>query len=279
MKKALFFVLALGMLGLSAPASALITWNFGSGCNTSGQTFGNSCSWTAGGVTVTATAWSTTQSTTNTNLEDAYLGSYTGGIGVTNRDGAVATSSCGTDKDCGEGTPTTSVAPEHAMDNNGRTDAILFTFSTAVSISQLQVGYPSSGQTTCNGVSCDSDLTLLAYTGSGSASLAGANISTLTSNGWSLIGSYADVADNAANVSTPITSKQWLVNPYNGIGGCIKSANDPTATCNTGDDYAKVLALGGDKPSNKVPEPNTLLLLGIAATVGAWGKRQLGRSR
>src|SRR4051812_48909059 len=142
---------SLALMPLCAPAFALMQWDFNSGCSTSGQTYGNSCSWTAGtgvnAVTVTATAWSNTLGSANT-IDAAYLGAYPG-LGVINKDSDTAASSTGTDKgDQAEGTPSNSISPEHATDNNQRYDFILFTFSKSVNLQDVSISYPTSS--TCS---------------------------------------------------------------------------------------------------------------------------------
>ena len=287
-------LICLGLWLLAGPAAAAITWTVAS-C--SGSTFGNSCSLTpsSGSGTSTATAWSTTANAasggTNNAMATAYVGSYSGGLGVTNRDGT--TSNGGDGGDTNEGSPTNTIAPEHAVDNNGRYDSVLFSFSNAVQLSQVQIGYPAAGTTSCNGVSpCDSDITVLAYTGGGTGNyipvyptgnLTGDVFSALTSNGWSFIGNYADVANatnQTANVNAgAIKSQFWLVAAYDpAFSSSCKNATTGAASgnCSNSNDYVKILSLSGTTPK-QAPEPNTVLLLGLAATVGVWGKRRIAR--
>lgn len=289
---AALFVLGSGLVALSTPASALITWNFGSGC-TAGSTgsgnFGNTCSVSAGTVTDTARAFSTTSGASNTILNTAYLGLYgSAGMGVTNQDGVVSTS-CSGDQDCGEGTIANTTPPEHAMDNNQRYDMILFSFSTSVKLSQVTIGYPAANATSCSGVSpCDSDITVLAYTPTGAQpatpTLTGQTFTAaaLTAAGWTFIGNYADLdaaTNKTANInSSGVGSQYWIVAAYDPLySGCIyaPTGRSNSSYCNAGDDYVKVLAVAGDK--YKTPEPNSLLLFGIAATLGVWGRRRLAR--
>ena len=306
--KLVFFLLGLGLLALSEPASALIQWNFSSPGCTPAASFGDSCSWTVGTIKVTATAWSNTQSTANTNLENAYLGAYPG-LGVTNRDGTTATTSpsCTSGQDCAEGTIANTTPPEHAMDNNQRYDSILFTFTStvtnlpvSVNLQDVQLSYPTSSS--CS--TCDSDISVLAYTGGGtgvyvptgtSPNLTGATYAQMTAQGWTLVGDYSNVSSAPGmtalinQTGTPYEATQssspyWIVAAYSPVfttspaGGACDNATTgkTTTTCDSQNDYVKVIALYGSS-TNKVPEPNTLLLIGVVATVGVWGKRRIAR--
>jgi len=272
----LLILLGFAVSVFSAPASAAIQWTLNTGLTCSGgSNFGNSCQKTTGGVQVTAKAYSTTMGTSNTALETAYLGVYGGsggGLGVTNRDGAVATSGSG-DKDWAEGTIANTTPPEHALDNNGRVDSILFYFNDLIQLTALSIGYPSA-----NSTGIDSDLTILSYAGAGDPTLNGdtyQGASGLTSQSWKLAGQYSNVADapsNTVNVnSAGLYSNYWLVAGYTSyFGPCTNSVG---VACTSGDDYAKILSLKGDIHTN-VPEPNTLLLFGIAAMAGLWRRHQ-----
>lgn len=66
--------------------------------------------------------------------QSAYLGIYTGGSGVTNRDGATSAG------DAYEGTITNSTAPGHAMDNELRYDSMLFDFGSSAKLNSVTVG-------------------------------------------------------------------------------------------------------------------------------------------
>ena len=175
--KIILGILLLMLLPQAVFAAVKYTWGVSGAC-TGGDAngFGNNCPLAAPTTSTTAKAYaySTTYGSgaDTGQLENAYLGSYSGGLGVINRDGVTATSGCTSSVDCGEGTPASQLIPEHAMDNNGRYDSILFSFTDKVSLTALQIGYPAEGTTTCNGVPCDSDITVLAYTGSDTPALA-----------------------------------------------------------------------------------------------------------
>lgn len=226
---------------------AVVTWQTDGGSNCSDVTlcYGNTRTYSgdSGTTTVTASAWANTYSSSNTQLENAYLGVYSGGgLGVTNRDGANGS-------DVNEGT-----SPEHAMDNDQRIDSILFSFSTAVSLTGVKIGWYST----------DSDLSMLAYTGAGAPTMAGKSYSDLLLSGWVVVGNYADAGTvsvktvNASNIS----ASYWLISAYNsgyGTGSGLSAGND----------YEKILALQGNATPPKVstPVPSSLLLMG-AGLVG-----------
>jgi hypothetical protein len=147
--------------------------------------------------------------------------------------------------------------PSHALDNVGNQEALLLSFGSAVTLNSITIGYKSG----------DSDITVLAYTGSGipstNGNLTGHSFSQLSANSWTVIGSYGDLAvktakDISAN-STGTSSSYWLIAAYNSlIGGTCKSG-----TCGNGNDYVKLYAIAGTTGGGgKVPEPSALLLFG-----------------
>jgi hypothetical protein len=206
------------------------------------------------GLSATATAFSAANNTTATiTATTAY---YSGGLGV--RSSGEVTSS-----------------PQHAIDNNGAIETVMLSFSNGVSgitsadkvnLTSLSFGWASG----------DSDFSVYAYTGSGSApSPLGLSYSNLTSvsNGWTLIGHYGGGSSAATyTISTPVYSSNWLIGAYNGLGTGL----------DTGDDYFKLASMSGTKcPTSgtlpngcgngggggggtpgAVPEPGTLLLMG-----------------
>jgi hypothetical protein len=233
---------AAGLAVLSQQSHATIKWSLGSG--SCGSAFGNVCAFAGdvSGSEVRVTAWANTREENGTRyLEDAAVRTWSGGLGVANRRE-------------GEGIG----QPNHAMDNYGSMDLLLFDFGDdAVTLSQVKLG----------GWQTDSDISLLAWTGQGTPVIDGRQYATtgeaLTSNGWTLIGSYGDVAGNTdatQTVDTAASSSYWLVGAYNSVfGACL------SGTCSPEDDYVKVLELSGTmapaSSSTSVPAPGTLLLL------------------
>lgn len=241
------YILAISVLSglsLTNPASAEIKWQTDSSAGCSGSSYGNNCNFSAAGVSLNANAWSNTVGTTNTQIESAYLGVYSGGLGVTNRDACTAPCT----NDAGENT-----SPEHAMDNNGRFDSILFSFSSKVALSKVEIGYRAT----------DSDIFVLAYVGSGAPVLSGGTYANLQASAdWVKIGNYADLATNTPKTinSGNTASSYWLIGTYNAVFG---------GTLTSGDDHVKLLALYGDKlpPQSQIPLPPTLLLM-VAGALG-----------
>lgn len=228
---ALFVALA------SGPAGA-VTWSY----NSTGPA-------SASGLTATATALSASNNTTATiGATTAY---YSGGLGVLS------------------GAETTNSVPDHALDNNGRIESILFSFSDGangitsadkVNLSSLSVGW-SNG---------DTDFSVYAYVGAATPTTTplGLTYSNLTANSWQLVGHYNQSGTGTFNIANTVYSSHWLIGAYNGLGSGL----------DLGDDYFKVASLtgykcptsgtipagcgGGGTPGGSVPEPGTLLLMG-----------------
>lgn len=221
------------------------------------------------GVTATATGWANTGA--SNALQTAYVGTYSSsGLGVGNSaEGGAGASS-----------------PNHSMDNSGKVDSILFTFSENVNLTSFSAGW----------VQTDSDYTVLAYTAHDGApavpdGLGGQTYSGLLSNGWSLIGNYNGTG-NSSNSSDHATgtgahdfangtfSSYWLIGALNTFVG-----GDSTKA---GNDYFKLISLAGcdcttappgtpgcGGGGNGAPEPGTLLLM----SAGFIGLARINRQR
>lgn len=122
-----------------------------SGSSATDGTDGNTRTYTAGGVTVNANAWSRDKGTDT--WQKAWLGAYGGGLGVTDS------------SESGSG-------DTHTVDNNGRDNYIVFQFSQDVVVDKAFLGY----------VVGDSDMTV--YVGSSAAPITTINNAVL--NGMSL---------------------------------------------------------------------------------------------
>lgn len=263
-------VAALGVIGIAAagfsvPASAAITtWNFvsGAGCTTSGSGFGNARN-CPGAPNVSATAWSSTgvpATNATSELNTGRVVVYGGGLGITNQDGPNGPGS-------GDANERDSDDPEHAIDNDGRKDSMLLTFGSAVNLTHLQIGYRSG----------DSDMTVLAFTGgSCNGSVLGQTYSSLLSCGWELVSHIANVSTSgftSINNTASIASQYWLIGTYiSDLANAGKTVGTIEASNVTVKDHVKLLAVKGD-PEQRVPEPGTLGLLGIAA-LGFWRLRR-----
>lgn len=256
------------LLAASLPAAAtgIDQWDVGN-CTGLNQLTCSDTSTPGGGPTLTYSAISDTAATVagGNGLGAAYVVMYSGGLGVTGLAGpnaaAQTAAGCGTPN--AAGAQETTCVPQHAMDNNGNFEMILLSFSSAVTLNALQLGY----------INTDSDISVLAYSGAGTPTFAGKSYGgstglTAVGNGWSIIGNYANVPQtgtpvtlaqattiNAGNVS----SSYWLIGAYNStFGGGLTDFND----------YVKLLAVygtpGGGGGQQVVPEPSSLLLMGIA---------------
>ena len=205
---------------------------------------------------------------TGGQLAAAYVGNYNPNMGVTSQAGPnTAATSCSI-----AGAQECTNAPEHAMDNVGNSEFLLLSFGSAVTMKDVQLGYQSG----------DSDITVMAYTGAaGGQGLIGKTYGGLIGAGWSLIGNYSDayltttnvagfgsqiqtVAVNASNTS----SSYWLIGAYNNAAGGGGGVNSGTVGSLTpGNDYVKLLSVFGTPGGGggqQVPEPSSMLLMGIA---------------
>lgn len=149
-------------------------------------------------------------------------------------------------------------APEHAVDNNTRTDALLLNFGKKVELDAAQIGWKSG----------DADISLFRYTGTGAPTVAGLTIAGLTGAGWSLVGNYADLVENvdkAVNTSNTASS-WWLVSAYNSSFGTTTSDGGAVTgggSVGNSNDFFKFLSVTGTPTTTKVPEPGSLALFGL----------------
>jgi hypothetical protein len=179
-------------------------------------------------------------------------------------------------------------SPNHALDNYGAQEFILFTFNKAVALNSLAIGWPDYNTDCFNDggavTPCDTDMTVLAYTGGGGSAPTMTNFSAgtganglIAANGWTFKSDVANVGVDASgapsygafasiNNGTNVASKYWLVGAYNHhLGGSLSSTND----------YMKLAALGGVIPDSPcvpgtpgcgnggVPEPATFGLISL----------------
>jgi hypothetical protein len=202
-----------------------------------------------------STGLTATNATPSGTLPD--LNWYSGGYGV-----------------CSTGEAPCGTAPEHAMDNNGNKESILLGFGSKVTLSQITFGW--TGTSDYAGI--DSDVSVLAYTGSGSPITSSTTYATLGS-GWQLIGNFANVTKNTpVNLSTSVSASYWLIAAYNTFtaAGSPSNCNESTAMC-MGNDYVKLYSVAGNTavppPPGRVSEPSALLLFGTAL-MGVFGLRR-----
>ncbi len=255
---------------ISLPTHATVSWTFSNenqatsgGCGTYSP--GNTCTRTAtegvNTVKVDATAWasSSATSTTTSNLQAATLKLWDG-LGVTS-----------------SGQTNESTSPNHATDNSGKLESILFKFDQAITLESISMGWHQ-----------DADFSLLRYTGSAAPSLTTSTYSTLTTTGgWELVGNYiysgsssssggdltAKVAQSTTDYVGPkdktgalinytstsnLSSSYWLIVAIN---SAFSNSTDTSL------DYFKVKTLTASvtpPQTGTTPEPSTIALFAIA---------------
>lgn len=291
-----------GLAGQQAQAAVDWTISMTSGSNTiPAPEYGNTRSYASGTTGVTVSAFSATGGTSTTlssntsrnsnTIETAYLSIYTpsSGLGVVNRDGTTSSSPAvnrsNTETDYNEFVNNGS---EHSMDNEGRSDVMLLTFTDQIALQSLKLGWFNN----------DSDLFVLAWSGANpsggiASQLAGktfaqiaADTTTDPENGWKLITNLSNVGSTEAsfNTTAPLYSSYWLIGTggFNGGGvtsGDKNSSGNWISFGSTGAkyDYVKLASVGGGNmpppPSTGVPEPGSLALAGVAF-LGLMGMRR-----
>lgn len=238
---------AVGAVLVAAGAAAQAAWNFESpSVEWAGSGVNRSASITVDGVKATATAFSVVNGTST-----AAAGSFSSGTDFARAQIQDAGLGLGVRWIDGNSMETTANG-NHATDNVGRTEMILFSFDAKVILDALTLGWGG-----------DSDITLLHYTGQSAPTVAGNNWAELKADGWQVVGDYLDVPIGSAkgvNASDKVSS-WWIVSAYN-------STFSGGSTGYNGNDYFKLASLSGtvvkDTPPGEVPEPGSLALMGLA---------------
>ena len=294
---------AAAALVTAGPAAAQTAWNLSpSHCvqnATASGSFGNT--WTCPSATaspsVTLSAWSSDRGNTNTgsNTANSYRLSGSGYASAflspqaTSGFGAVSRLEAQQAWIGGDTSPLTPGSPNHAFDSiaPGSIDLLLLNFSSSVVLSQIGIGWTNG----------DADVTVLRWAGAGNPYLAdGASTmtedgqrnlgNTVGSTGWSLVGSYANLAADSSvpfggtarntGATDTMASSWWLVSTFN------TTLNGNSTSCLAGDGKTTDCLAGNDRfkfnyvafrtptppPPGQVSEPASLALLGIAAL--AW---------
>jgi hypothetical protein len=250
-------LLALAAL-CAASQSALATSRWTFSCGTTGMP--------ACGGTVPTTQQYTGTNTTNTAQVSGWAA--TGNVGDHSLRRLAAATVRTWSGGLGVQTSSESGSPNHAIDSQGPDEFVLVSFAQAVNLTNVGVGWFSG----------DFDITVLAFTGTGtpsltnntlsSADLAGGATTGLVNGGWTLVGNRsngsASLVNNVNNftLANNISSSHWLIGAYNtAVGGTNEGWT-------TGDDYFKLLHVGGVTTTGggggaPVPVPGTLALVAL----------------
>jgi hypothetical protein len=228
---------ALGLvsLGCGEARATVITWNTTSATSITGTTAGLTFNSTAGSQTLKARAYATANADGTGGILARNLGIYSGGLGVNN---------CPATTDC--------TAPEHAVDNVGKDDIILFEFPVSTfSPKDLSIGWFSG----------DSDIQVwiggpttsgfdLGGSGVCTAACQGATTATkFASLGFTNLGTLNNVPLNTpTSLNTTLTGNYMIVTAALGTDGL---AND----------YFKVSQIRVNQVTS-APEPLTIALFG-----------------
>jgi MYXO-CTERM domain-containing protein len=171
-------------------------------------------------------------------------------------------------------------SPEHAMDNNGKLEMLMFSFDTSFALSNVTIGWPSS--------TYDTDISILAWTGAGDprTAVTGSNENNLLATGWDLVGHYGNLNDYEARAvnGSAVSSSYWIVSAFSKYGDASAPSWDGSK------DFMKLYSIKGqftcvnsnpNDPScnpgggggGNVSEPGSIALAGLAL-VGVFGVRR-----
>jgi hypothetical protein len=245
--RSLAVVASLAASFLAAPAFAAATYTWQTETGGSPKS-GNSTQYifTSNGETVKVRAYSLDNLTTAT-FQNAGVGLYDGGLGVTYT---------------GESTS----SPQHAIDNNGKYDFLLFEFeSDDFTNFKFEIGWK-------NGTNGDTDIDV--YVGNGPANLNLA-ASSLCSGGASSC-NFNDLDDMGFTLAAQIDNVP--LNTLQTVGGSLTGRYLLIAgrlSSTDRDDYFKVSVISGTENTRQVPEPSTLAIMAVAAAgAGFVGRRR-----
>jgi hypothetical protein len=245
--------LGIGLLGAAMSAqAAMVTYDFTVIANVSGFTSGtgNSATYTAGGVSVTATAFGLTGTGGTTFQQGELVQSLSGdqnlrGLGVCNvLEGTEATT-------CGD--------PNHKVDNVGQLDFILFQFSAPVTFKNMLLTLALN----VNNSPPPSDLDVTYWVGTLPSN-------TVLSGTLPVAGLGSRNDDDTPLIAFPNTGRTLTFLPGLTGNSLLVAARLPGNGADTTTDAFKIQALTIDA----VPEPATMGLVGAALVGLAFWKRK-----
>jgi hypothetical protein len=226
------------LLAANCQIASASTWDFGSGGNSyvrSGSSFGNSLTFSQGIEKLRVTAWSDTADAPAGGIESAFLGRFSTGLGVCNRDEQAITRCISTSID-------------HQVDNVSQHDLVLFVFDSPRALYSITVD-PF-------GV-WDRDVSFWVGTVSPTINLAGSTIGALAGLGF---GSQVNVLNTAGEDPLTLSLGGRQGNALL-VGGLYPADNSA--------DRFKIRSVV-TTPTTVIPVPAAawLLLSGLGALVG-----------
>ena len=181
--------------------------------------------------------------------------------------------------------------PNHALDNAGNTEFLLFDFGTTLwALTEVGIGWYQN----------DSDISVLAYDGNDNPipGLTGEtltqnldpdpsdlspNTTTLTNN-WTVVGNYSNLHDHGFSQDLGNTgpgqkfSSFWIVAAYNSAFGGKHPSSGSGGLNSVWKDYFKVKTIAGEFGGNTTaPAPATLVLFVLGLAAFAAGSRRATR--
>ena len=269
------------------------------GCGSSGQpacssAAGNSRNFTAtddSSLNVTVRAWSMTANSTgsgsgfNDKSQDAFLGFYSGGLGVTNRDavGSSITDRGTSSSTAGNGGDGDGSSSQHTMDNVGRLDFMTFFFNKSVRLDSVAMN-----AFTCCGFSGDPDTDIQVYVGNAvdgpdaNATITDADVVAMIANKTlvdldTLLDEPGLPDEPFANDGASAASRTALFAglPFGNLIVLMPNKDEGLDS----EDMIKVAGMGvtTDTPDISVPEPMTGALFAGSLFGLAWARRRAER--